>query len=165
MIHPMTTYAALLRGIMPSNPNMSNEKLRGVFKDLGFSNVQSVISSGNIIFEARAKNIPTLEDRIEKELLKVLGIKSPAFIRSKEELEKMIKKNPFKNASHNPKTYLIVSFLKKKPGEIFNTVDLTKEKTPDFMKDIENKYSKAVTTRTWKTVERIVKKMNASSAS
>lgn len=42
----MTTYVALLRGIVPLNPNMRNEKLRGVFEKLGFTNVRTVISSG-----------------------------------------------------------------------------------------------------------------------
>jgi hypothetical protein len=29
----MKQYVAFLRGIMPSNPNMRNEKLRGVFEE------------------------------------------------------------------------------------------------------------------------------------
>lgn len=53
----MTTYVALLRGILPLNPNMHNQKLRGVFEKLGFSNVHTVISSGNVIFETNSKNV------------------------------------------------------------------------------------------------------------
>src|ERR1700694_4952258 len=101
----MTTYAALLRGIMPTNPNMRNEKLRSVFEGLGFSNVHTIISSGNVIFESRSKDVSSLEIKIEKALLKQLGIKSPAYIRSKQELEHLIKKDPFKGAGHNPRSY------------------------------------------------------------
>lgn len=64
----MNKYAALLRGIGPSNPNMRNEKLRGVFENLGFQNVQTVISSGNVLFETRSNNIKELEAIIEKAL-------------------------------------------------------------------------------------------------
>lgn len=32
IVSNMPIYAALLRGIMPTNPNMRNEKLRGVFE-------------------------------------------------------------------------------------------------------------------------------------
>lgn len=161
----MTQYAALLRGIMPTNPNMRNEKLRGVFESLGFSNVQTVISSGNVIFEYEpaksneSEDIPLLEARIEKALADQLGIKSTTFIRSKKELESIIKKDPFKGTVHNKETYLIVTFLKKKPRELYATIDLTKDRTPNFMADIEKTHGKEVTTRTWKTVERILKKM------
>ena len=156
----MTNYVALLRGIMPTNPNMRNEKLRSVFETLGFSNVQTVISSGNVIFESNSKNISLLETKIKKELMKQLGIKSPAYIRSKEELEALIEKDPFKGAEHNSKSYLIVSFQRKEPKEIFNALDITNNEASKFMRDIEKKFGKDVTTRTWKTVERIVKKMN-----
>ena len=155
----MTTYVALLRGIMPTNPNMRNEKLRAVFEMLGFSNVKTVISSGNVIFESNSKSVTTLEQKIEKALLKELGIKSPAYVRSKKDLEQMVKKDPFKGKEHKSNTYLIVSFLKKEPGEIFSVVDLSNAKTPEFMRDIEKKYGKDVTTRTWKTIERILVKM------
>ena len=142
------------------NPNMRNEKLRKVFERLGFLNVQTVISSGNVIFESSSKNMTVLENKIEQALLKELGIKSPAYIRSKEELEKMMEKNPFKNAEHTRTSYLIVSFLKKEPREVYTTLDITDTKSAKFMTDIDKKHSKEVTTRTWKTVERILRKMN-----
>jgi uncharacterized protein (DUF1697 family) len=157
----MLIYAAFLRGIMPMNPNMRNEKLRGVFESLGYTNVKTVISSGNVIFESSSKDISSLEQKIEKALLNQLGIKSPAYIRSKEDLEKILKKDPFKGAEHSRDTYLIVSFLKKKPGEVFTTIDLSDPRAPKFMNDIDKKYAKEVTTRTWKTVERMAKKMNS----
>jgi uncharacterized protein (DUF1697 family) len=46
----MVKYVALLRGIAPTNPNMRNDKLRGVFEKLSFENVKTVISSGNVVF-------------------------------------------------------------------------------------------------------------------
>lgn len=51
----MTQYAAFLRGVAPTSPNMHNKKLRSVFEGLGFTNVTTVISSGNIIFESPVK--------------------------------------------------------------------------------------------------------------
>ncbi len=43
-------YVALIRGIMPSNPNMSNPNLCRVIERLGYTNVQAVIASGNVLF-------------------------------------------------------------------------------------------------------------------
>jgi len=156
----MTIYAAFLRGIMPMNPNMRNEKLKAVFESLGFSNVRTIIASGNVIFAARSENVEALEKKIETALKKNLGIKSPAYIRSKKELEQLIKKNPFKDAEHSKNSYLIVSFLRKKPWEICSTIDTTQTKGAEFMRAIEKQFGKDATTRTWKTVQRIVKKMN-----
>jgi uncharacterized protein (DUF1697 family) len=155
----VTSYAALLRGILPTNPNMRNEKLRSVFERLGFKNVHTIISSGNVIFESNHKNIPLLEAKIEKELMKRLGIKCPVYIRSKKELEALVRKNPFKGAEHGTKSYLIVTFRRLKPREIFNSLDMTNPNTPKFMQNIEKKFGKDVTTRTWKTVGRILEKM------
>lgn len=159
----MTTYAAFLRGIMPTNPNMRNEKLKSVFESLGFINVQTLISSGNVIFstKTKVKDITALESKIEKALFKELGIKSPAYIRSKEELESIIKKDPFKGHTHGPKSYLIVTFTKKKPREIFNNINTKQPTTAQFMALLDKEHGKDITTRTWKTVERMVKKMSA----
>ncbi len=155
----MAAYVAFLRGIMPSNPNMRNEKLRGVFEGLGFSDVRTVISSGNVIFESKSKSVPALEAKVEKALMKDLGIKSPAYVRSKKELESLIKKDPFKGSEHGKESYLIVTFLKKKPREIFSVLDMRDPNTSDFMRILEKKHGKDITTRTWKTVERIMQKI------
>jgi uncharacterized protein (DUF1697 family) len=156
----MTTYSAFLRGIMPTNPNMRNEKLRKVFEAVGFSDVQTVITSGNVIFTCQSKNIAQMEQLLEKALTLQLGIKSAVFIRSQKDLNALLKKHPFKKLQHSPASYLLVTFLKKKPHELFNIVDLTKNKTPDIMRLIEKEHGKEVTSRTWKTVQRIVGKMD-----
>jgi uncharacterized protein (DUF1697 family) len=155
-------YAALLRGIGPTNPNMRNDKLRGLFEALGYSNVQTVIASGNVLFESSSKNVAVMEARIEKAIPEKLGFKSAVIIRSKAELERLVKKDPFKKLRSGRQWYPIVTFLKKKPFHIFTAIDQTKTKTPDFMRELEKKYGKEITTRTWKTVGRILKKLNES---
>ena len=110
----MTKYVALLRGIGPLNPNMRNEKLRGVFEKLGFANVQSVISSGNVIFESPSRSIKKLEETIESALPKQLGFTSTVIIRSKKQLQQIVNKNPFNGKEHSQKSSLNVTFLKHK---------------------------------------------------
>ena len=156
----MNTYAAFLRGIGPENPNMRNERLRAVFENLGFKNVKSVISSGNIVFESAVKDATVLEKKIERALQSTLGIGGGAFVRSEAELERIIKKDPFEGASHGGETYLIVSFLKQKPYEVYTALTREEMRTPKAMAAIEKRYSKQVTTRTWKTVGRVLKKMH-----
>lgn len=51
---------------MPNNPKTRNENLKKVFESLYFTNVQTVIASGNVIFETRKQNTSSLEKKIEQ---------------------------------------------------------------------------------------------------
>jgi uncharacterized protein (DUF1697 family) len=177
----MTKYVALLRGIAPLNPNMRNDKLRGVFEKLGFVNIKTVISSGNVIFESPSGTSKRLEEIIEKALPEQLGFTSTTIIRSKKQLQQLVGQNPFKGMEHSQKSSLNVTFLKEKTrkdiefpykvdnrdytllgmydGAVCSVIDLTSSKTPDLMLWLEKKFGKQITTRTWKTVERIRKTM------
>ena len=172
----MITYIALLRAISPTDPMMKNENLRRVFEELGFINVRSVISSGNIIFESAETNTSKLEAQIEAAWPEKLGFYSTTIIRTREQIAAMIDKNPFKGYEHNDKTYLTVTFLKHPTDlsaidlsgrgytvlatdsqTVYSVVDLTSGKTANLMLRFEKGISKEITTRTWKTVERLLK--------
>lgn len=178
----MPVYVALLRGIGPTNPNMRNAKLREVFESLGFSDVRSVISSGNIIFTTPKADVVQLQTKIEQALSEKLGLKNSVILRSQDQLQKLVDDDTFAQLAHAPKTYLTVTFLKdvppkgpmatpetssvikkidRKAGVIFAITDTTASKTPDFMAWLERQFGKEITTRTFKTVERILKKMAA----
>ena len=177
----MTRYVALLRGIAPMNPNMRNDKLRGVFESLGFENVKTVISSGNVIFDSPSRSVKKLEESIETALPEQLGFTSTTIIRSQGQLQKLVDQDPFKGMEHSQTSSLNVTFLKKKKqssikfpyqvndrdytllgmygGAICSVIDLTSAKTPDLMAWLEKQFGKEITTRSWKTVERILKAM------
>jgi uncharacterized protein (DUF1697 family) len=154
-------YVALLRGIMPTNPNMRGQMLKAVFEGLGFKNVHTVIASGNVVFDSSSKSIAALETKIEREFPKKLGFTSTTIIRSRAELEALHNKNPFAGIKDEKPNYLVVTFFKDRRPELCTVIDLGTGKTPSFMADIERKHGKAMTTRTWKTVNRILVKMEA----
>jgi uncharacterized protein (DUF1697 family) len=158
---------------------MRNDKLRRVFEALGFANVGSVISSGNILFDSESLDAEALEARIEDELPKRLGFTSTTIIRSREQLQRLVDADPFKGMEHSDKTHLNVTFLKRQPSampkldggqgyeivatyarEVCSVVNLTAARTPELMIQLERKLGKEITTRTYKTVERILKKLN-----
>jgi uncharacterized protein (DUF1697 family) len=157
------------------NPNMRNEKLRGLFEELGFTNVKTVISSGNVLFESPETDTAKLEAMIEAALPEKLGFTSTTIVRSLDELQKLVDSGPFAGYEHGPKTSLNVTFLKYAPEhltplegrgftvvavsrrEICSVIDTTATKTPDFMTKAEKTFGKQITTRTWKTIERIIK--------
>ncbi|GAB2707687.1 DUF1697 domain-containing protein [Nocardia thraciensis] len=179
----MNRYAALLRGIMPSNPNMRNEKLRGVFEGLGFDAVGSVLSSGNIVFGCAATDVPELETRIQRALNAELGIGGGTVIRSRDELRALVDSDPFPGLTHGRETYLTVTFVKDgaqgPPGPpperlrqavrvvrydeparaLLSVVDNSSPSTPDYMGWLESVYGKDITTRTFLTVRRVLAKL------
>ncbi len=152
-------YVALLRGIMPMNPNMKSTKLKEFFESLGFENVQTVIASGNVLFDSPSADITSLEEKIEKELPRRLGFTSSTIIRSQDEIKALIDKNPFKNVKDEKPNYLVVTFFKEPRKEVSTVIDLTKSDGSTMMRMLEKEYGKAITTRTWKTVHRILIKM------
>jgi uncharacterized protein (DUF1697 family) len=161
------------------NPNMRNEKLRGLFEELGFTNVKTVISSGNVLFESPETNAAKLEAMIEDALPKKLGFTSTTIIRSLDDLKKLVAAEPFAEYEHSPRTSLNVTFLKHaqkhqenlegrgftivyiSSREVCSVIDLTTAKTPNFMAKAEKTFGKQITTRTMKTVERIIKAFEA----
>ncbi len=168
-------YVALLRGIGPGNPNMHGSKLKSVLEDLGFSNVAPVISSGNVVFESDSKDIAKLEDVIQQSWPKKLGFNSATIVRSREQLQALVDKNPYGSADHNRQSYLLVTFFKHPPDRaitsqpnfytgtgvnaLCSTIDTTASKTPDFMSKLERQFGKDITSRTWLTIQRILAKM------
>jgi hypothetical protein len=150
----MTNYVAFLHGIN-AGLNAWMEDLRRTFNDLGFARVQTVISSGNVLFETSSDNVSSLEQRIEEELDKKLGLKLAVNVRSEEELKALAARNPFKSIEIRPEINQYVTFLKEEPKTnlrfplehpdighsilwvsqrtIISVVDLSKGITPDLM--------------------------------
>ncbi|WP_282785237.1 DUF1697 domain-containing protein [Nocardia sp. CC201C] len=179
----MNRYAAFLRGIMPSNPNMRNEKLRGVFEGLGFEGVASVLSSGNIVFRSAETDVAALESRIQEALRDELGIGGGTLLREYGELLTLVDADPFEGLTHCRETYLTVTFLRgdtpppPAPGDLDATVrvvgydaaaravlwvvDNSAPNGAGFMAWLERQYGKDVTTRTFLTVQRVLKKMDS----
>ncbi len=180
----MNRYAALLRGIAPSNPNMKNDRLRGVFEELGLEHVTSVLASGNILFRSEESDVPALESRIQKALTERLGIGGGTIIREHAELRDLLDRDPFDGLVHGRGSYLTVTFLKDGTPEpdlpelddprmrivgydrdaraVLTVIDNSEPgSTPDFMGWLERTHGKDITTRTWLTVQRIVTKLEA----
>lgn len=106
-----TTYIALLRGINVGGHNVKMEVLRKYFSELGFDNVRSYIQSGNIFFESAEQNKNSMREKIEKHLESSLGFSVAVSIRSLEELENIIQRDPFKGITLTPESRFSILFL------------------------------------------------------
>ncbi len=181
----MHQYAALLRGISPSGTNMTNDKLRASVRAARVPRVDSVLASGNIVFRSSEADIPGLEHRIEDALASDLGVASRTIIRTHAELRALLDSDPFPGLTHGRGTYLTATFLKgaatdpdalavhpesrtqvvrhdRAARAILAVTDNSDPgTTPDFMSWLEKVYGKDITTRSWLTVQRVVKKLES----
>ncbi|GGG54384.1 DUF1697 domain-containing protein [Paenibacillus radicis (ex Gao et al. 2016)] len=91
----MNIYVALLRGINVGGHNkIKMADLRESLKELGLSNVQTYIQSGNIIF-ASSESEASLRERIEQQIEKTFGLSIRVIIRSYDELKRIVENCPF----------------------------------------------------------------------
>ncbi len=174
-------YVAFLRGIGPANPAMRNENLRRVAEELGHRNVQTVIASGNLLFESDRDDPAALEAELEAAWPEKLGFRSTTIVRSREQIERLVAADPYEGREHGRTSYLLATFFKHPPetelelpmeplGEAFRVVamvddtlfsvtDTTVTGTLDVMGWLERQFGKEISSRTWKTLERILAKM------
>ncbi|MDO9303545.1 MAG: DUF1697 domain-containing protein [Anaerolineales bacterium] len=107
----MSKYIAFLRAINVGGHNVKIDHLRQLFESLGFANVETFIASGNVIFEAKAGNIKTLEKKIETCLHESLGYEVATFIRTNAEVAEIAKYKPFPQSQLDAATALNIGFL------------------------------------------------------
>lgn len=91
----MPKYVAFLRAINVGGHIVKMDQLRQLFEALGFSNVETFIASGNLIFDSTSKSTKTLEGKIESLLRETLGYEVATFIRSTSELANIAQYKPF----------------------------------------------------------------------
>ena len=85
----MPKYVALLRAINVGSHIVKMERLRALFEEMGFTNVETFIASGQVIFDTRATDIGKLEAKIEKHLRAALGYDVATFIRTPADLARV----------------------------------------------------------------------------
>jgi uncharacterized protein (DUF1697 family) len=107
----MMRYIAFLRAINVGGHTVKMDALRQLFESLGFSNVETFIASGNVIFETTSKDNKALEGRIGKKLKEALGYEVVPFIRSDAELTAIANYRPFRKSELDAAMALNVAFL------------------------------------------------------
>lgn len=103
----MKTYISILRGI-----NVSGQKkikmadLKALYEKLGFSDVQTYIQSGNVVFKAKETEANKLEKLIFDAIQKEYGFDVPNLILTAKEVEEALNNNPFKDIEKMYFTFL-----------------------------------------------------------
>jgi uncharacterized protein (DUF1697 family) len=170
----MPRYAAFLRGVSPMNAKMP--ELKKAFEAAGFDDVKTILSSGNVVFSARAASEASIERKAESAMQKQLGHSFLTIVRPVDALREILADDPYEAFGKPVGAKRIVTFLREPPKarltlpieqdgarilamrglEIFSDYTRT-PKGPVFMTLIEKTFGKEVTTRTWETVTKVAR--------
>lgn len=113
----MPKYVAFLRAVNVGGHIVKMDHLRRLFEALGFSNVETFIASGNVIFDSTSKNTKTLERKIENLLRETFGYAVATFIRSTSELADIAEYKPFKDSELDANgNALYIAFTSDEPS-------------------------------------------------
>lgn len=170
----MRTHVAFLRGVMPTNCKQS--ELAVAFARAGFTDVVTVLGSGNVVFATKSTDLARITRKAEAAMQAELGRVFTPFVRSLDALEALVARDPFARFSIPEGAKRDVTFLPAPtraapPPPLASAAILAIEgaeafsfhvprhpEGPLFMKMLAAAFGEACTTRTWETVQKVVAK-------
>lgn len=174
-------YIALLRGInLGKYRKIRMANLRQLFERMGYTNVQTYIQTGNVIFCTAQENTQgELQKHIQEAIQAQFGFDVPTVVLTHSEMEKVAHNNPFLLQNNElADERLHISFLHTTPSEecklsiskkqfppdkyilhnhvvyIFCTATYSQSKLGNTF--FENNLKVKATTRNWKTTKKIL---------
>lgn len=169
---------ALLRGINVGGHHIIKmADLKEMMSNLGFTEVNSYIQSGNILFNTADQSNAAISEQVKKDIEARFGYKIPVIVLDTEKLLEASKNNPFLKTETDI-TRLHLSFLSNIPDTenatqligfdaspdafslyesfVYLNLDIKYHNTKLSNAFIEKKLGVESTTRNWKTVMKLV---------
>ncbi len=171
-------YVAFLLGINLGKRSVKMADLKALMEKEGYKYIRTVLASGNVIFDTKKVKPEMLVKKLESAYEKEFGFSIGVIVRTMEEIEDMLRMNPFKKikVTKNTRRYVMLlaekpaapekpkklspefEVLKVTPEAVYSHLEITDTvKTPDVMKLVGKSYGKKMTTRNWNTIEKIAK--------
>ncbi|MGH8129568.1 MAG: DUF1697 domain-containing protein [Steroidobacteraceae bacterium] len=103
----MPRFVALLRGVnVGKGKRVPMVKLRELLAALGYRNVQTLLNSGNAIFESTTRSTGTHASRIQAAITEALNVEVPVIVKSAEEMAAVQAENTLASVATNPSRLL-----------------------------------------------------------
>jgi uncharacterized protein (DUF1697 family) len=167
----VTRYVALLRAVnLGSYQKLSMPALRTLLTDLGYTDVQTYLQSGNAVFTTDETAAERVAADIEERLAADLGLTTEIILRSGEQLQSLVENNPMEVG--DPARFTVLFLLRPPAADWLGGFDpgrFTPEEMragePDLYLNLPNGIGRAklpaalgrrlkvpATMRNWKTV-------------
>lgn len=123
----MTLMVALVRGInVGGHSKVTMTRLREIATSCGLDNVKSYIQSGNLVFSDTVRTPLRIADSLADGLVDSVGIAATVMVRTKPELEQILRSNPFIDQDPTG-AHLHVMFLHGPASELAELPVMTEE--------------------------------------
>jgi uncharacterized protein (DUF1697 family) len=154
--------------------NAKMPEVKRSFERAGFTEVSTVLSSGNVVFNAAASSEESLARKAEAAMQKELGRTFSTIVRPIDALRAILDSDPYKPFKLPSDAKRVVTFLRQPPkaklelpveldgarilclkgSEAFSAYVRT-PRGPVFMTLIQKTFGDQVTTRTWETLGKV----------
>jgi len=112
----MKTYIALLRAInVGGNSKIAMADLKSMLEDLGYANPQSLLQTGNLVFQAKESSAAKLEAKLEQAAAERFDLETDVLVRTAAEWQEAIAANPFPKEAVSDPSHLLIMPLKAAP--------------------------------------------------
>lgn len=113
----MEVYISFLRGINVSGRKLIKMSLlKEIYSDLGFSDIDTYLQSGNVVFNSTHNSCLHLADLISEAILKKTGFDVSVIVLTFQELEVILQNNPYHIQQSADKVTNYFTLLKEIPS-------------------------------------------------
>ena len=176
----MAIFVSMLRGVnVGGHGRIKMAALAKLHESLGLRRVETLLQSGNVLFETSLKDREKLAKRIEQELERSFDLRIDVIVRSLDEIRNLVERGPLLSPRADP-SKLLVMFLSRVPDPRA-LADLVKShKGPEMLEPrgpeiylyypegvgrsklsgafIENKLGASGTARNWNTLTKLIER-------
>jgi uncharacterized protein (DUF1697 family) len=169
------SHVALLRGInVGTAKRIAMQDLRGVMAGLGYTDVRTLLNSGNIVFTAPSRRGDPSK-RIQQEIEKRLGVSSRVTVLTAAELDVAVRGNSLLKVASHPSRLLVGALATR--DDRSRLEPLTRKRwglerlalgervcylwCPDgviksrLMKEVDRALGESITSRNWSTIQKL----------
>lgn len=100
----------MLRAVNVGGRTLAMKALQQLFAGLGYADAVTYIQSGNVVFTGPDDDHDAIADRIEQGLAADLGVPADVLLRTRAQLDQVVRANPFLESGADP-ARLHVTFL------------------------------------------------------
>lgn len=106
----------MLRGVnVGGNKRIRMERLRALCQSIGLANPQTLLQSGNVVFDAGSRGAEAVRQSLEAAIEAEFAFRAAALVRKATEMAEAIGPNPFEREAVDDPSHLLVMFLERAP--------------------------------------------------
>ncbi|HYK94198.1 MAG TPA: DUF1697 domain-containing protein [Thermoplasmata archaeon] len=111
------TFVGLLRAVnLGGGTTLPMADLRATLERCGLERVETLLQSGNALFDTTVEAASTLEPRLTEAIVRASGVRTQLLLRSGDEWRSIIRRNPFTREARSDPARLVVTVLQDAPA-------------------------------------------------